>query len=158
MDNGENWELLQKVFSFLLSKTHIISITMSRFFQGSDSDTDSSSSSDEEIYSDQEDEEQSDDDLEMDENDEDESEAEGSGEEDEGAQRRNIFLRGAVSDESDEEEGKRVVRSAKDKRLQEIEATTKLIENGGKINDWVVISNGIRISYPMYTDLQNLKS
>jgi translation initiation factor 3 subunit C len=126
---------------------------MSRFFQGSDSDTDSSSSSDEEIYSDQDDEEQSDDDLGMDDEDEDESEAEGSGEEDQGAQRRNIFLRGAVSDESDEEEGKRVVRSAKDKRLQEIEATTKLIENGGKINDWVVISNGIRIPYPMYTDL-----
>jgi len=126
---------------------------MSRFFQGSDSDTDSSSDEDEEIYSDQEDEEQSDDDLEMDNEDEDESEAEGSGEEDQGAQRRNTFLRGAVSDESDEEEGKRVVRSAKDKRLQEIEATTKLIENGGKINDWVVISNGIRTPYPMYTNL-----
>lgn len=126
---------------------------MSRFFQGSDSDTDSSSSSDEEIYSDQEDEEQFDNDLEMDEDDEDESEAEGSGEEDEGAQKRNTFLRGAVSDESDEEEGKRVVRSAKDKRLQEIEATTKLIENGGKINDWVVISNGMRIPDPMYADL-----
>lgn len=115
---------------------------MSRFFQGSDSDTDSSSSSEGELYSDHEDEEQSDGGLDMEGDDEDESEAEeGSGEEDQGAARR--FLRGAVSDESDEEEGKRIVKSAKDKRLQEIEATSKLIENGGKINDWVVISNGI---------------
>ena len=112
---------------------------MSRFFQGSDSDTDSSSSSDEEIYSEQEDEAHSEGMSEMDSD----SEDEGSGsDEDHGpAATRDRFLRGAQSDESDEDEGKRVVKSAKDKRLQEIEATTKLIENGGKINDWVVISH-----------------
>ena len=117
---------------------------MSRFFQGSDSDTDTSSSSDEDIYSDQEDEEQSEEGSDMG---EDESEQEESSEEEgRGPMRRDYFLRGAQSDESEEEEGKRVVKSAKDKRLQEIEATTKAIENGGKINDWVVISNGTSFS------------
>jgi translation initiation factor 3 subunit C len=120
---------------------------MSRFFQGSDSDTDTSSSSDEEIYSDQEDAEQSEEHSGMSQ-DEDESEEPSSDEgEDRGpAARRDKFLKDALpSDESDEEEAKRVVKSAKDKRLQEIEATSKAIENGGKINDWVVISNGISI-------------
>jgi translation initiation factor 3 subunit C len=113
---------------------------MSRFFQGSDSDTDTSSSSDEEIYSEQEDEEHSEGLSGM----EDDSDSDESGsDEDRGpAAIRDRFLRGAQSDESDEDDGKRVVKSAKDKRLQEIEATTKAIENGGKINDWVVISNG----------------
>jgi len=113
---------------------------MSRFFQGSDSDTETSSTSGEESYSDQEDEEQSEEESEMseEESEEEESEGEGRGL----TQRRDYFLRGAASDESEEEEGKRVVKSAKDKRLQEIEATTKAIENGGKINDWVAISNG----------------
>ena len=118
---------------------------MSRFFQGSDSDTDSSSSSEEEIYSEEEDEERSDAGSQLDEDEEEseEEESEGDGGEGRGATaRRDYFLRGAASDESDEEESKRVVKSAKDKRLQEIEATTKSIENGGKINDWAVISNG----------------
>ena len=119
---------------------------MSRFFQGSDSDEDSSSSSDEEIYS-EEDEEQSDQDFQMEDDDEeDETEGEeGSGDEDRGQDARKAFLRETVSDESDEDEGKRVVKSAKDKRLEEIEATSKAIENGGKINDWTVISNGMSI-------------
>lgn len=111
---------------------------MSRFFQGSDSDSETSSSEESVSFSEQEDEEQSEEGSEM----EDESEEE-SDEEERGAMaRRDYFLRGAQSDESDEEEGRRVVRSAKDKRLQEIETTTKAIENGGKINDWVLISNG----------------
>jgi translation initiation factor 3 subunit C len=112
---------------------------MSRFFQGSDSDSDTSSSEESVSFSEQEDEVQSEGGSEM----EDESEEEESDEEERGAMaRRDYFLRGAQSDESDEEEGRRVVRSAKDKRLQEIETTTKAIENGGKINDWVLISNG----------------
>jgi translation initiation factor 3 subunit C len=121
---------------------------MSRFFQGSDSDEDSSSSSDEEIYS-EEDEEQSDQDFQMEDDDEgDETEEEeGSGDEDRGQDARKAFLRETVSDESDEDEGKRVVKSAKDKRLEEIEATSKAIENGGKINDWTVISNGMSMFF-----------
>jgi translation initiation factor 3 subunit C len=116
---------------------------MSRFFQGSDSDTDSSSSSEEDIYSGQEDDEVQSDGLSGMDDDSDEDEDEASDGEDRGpAARRDYFLRGAASDESDEDEGKRVVKSAKDKRLQEIEATTKAIENGGKINDWTVVANG----------------
>ena len=117
---------------------------MSRFFQGSDSDTESSSSGEDDIYSDQEDEDQLGEGSDMDEDDEDDEDEE-SESEDEGGRTRNYFLKAqkkADSDESDEEEVKRVVKSAKDKRFEEIEATTKAIENGGKINDWVVISNG----------------
>ncbi|CAG8679186.1 24022_t:CDS:10 [Dentiscutata erythropus] len=48
----------------------------------------------------------------------------------------------AASDENDsEDEGKRQVRSAKDKRLEALEACIKAIENAEKINDWVVIQN-----------------
>jgi translation initiation factor 3 subunit C len=55
------------------------------------------------------------------------------------------------SDESDEEGGeedsddevKKIVKSAKDKRLDEMEATGKVMDNGLKINDWVAISNGM---------------
>src|SRR5579859_961475 len=113
---------------------------MSRFFQGSDSDTDSSSSSGDE-FSDQDELQQSDDEPFMSDDDEKASGDEG---EKGPAARRDFFLRGHEErDESDEEEGKRVVKSAKDKRLQEIEATTKAIDNGSKINDWTVISNGI---------------
>ena len=118
---------------------------MSRFFQGSDSDTDSSSSSGDE-FSDQDELQQSDDEPFMSDDDEKASDEEESGDEGEKgpAARRDFFLRGHEErDESDEEEGKRVVKSAKDKRLQEIEATTKAIDNGSKINDWTVISNGI---------------
>ena len=115
---------------------------MSRFFLGSDSDTESSS---EDVLSfDERSEEPSD--MEQDEledESEDESEEESSDDESRGtALRRDYFMKGAASDESDADEGKRVVKSARDKRLQEIEATTKAIENAGKINDWVAISNG----------------
>lgn len=54
------------------------------------------------------------------------------------------------SDESEEEdvdsdgEVKKIVKSAKDKRLDEMEATGKVMDNGLKINDWVAISNGMR--------------
>ena len=125
---------------------------MSRFFQGSDSDTDSSSSSEEEIYSGQEDEVHSDGLSDMD-DDSDDDEDEASDGEDRGpAAKRDYFLRGAASDESDEDEGKRVVKSAKDKRLQEIEATAKAIENGGKINDWTVVANGHSPRYGLFAD------
>ncbi|CAG8582803.1 11061_t:CDS:2, partial [Ambispora gerdemannii] len=47
-----------------------------------------------------------------------------------------------ASDDSSESDGdKRVVKSGKDKRLEELEATIKTLENAQKINDWVVISN-----------------
>jgi translation initiation factor 3 subunit C len=49
-------------------------------------------------------------------------------------------------DEPDEEESdeevKRVVKSARDKRLEDMEATGKAIDNALKINDWIAISTG----------------
>lgn len=49
---------------------------------------------------------------------------------------------GAKSDEeeSEDEDVKRTIKSTKDKRLDEIEATGKAIENALKINDWAVTS------------------
>ncbi|PIA34499.1 hypothetical protein AQUCO_03700046v1 [Aquilegia coerulea] len=48
------------------------------------------------------------------------------------------YLQRNVSD-SDEEEIKRVVRSAKDKRFTEMSTTLDQLKNGTKINDWVSI-------------------
>ena len=51
------------------------------------------------------------------------------------------FLREASDDsESDEEDRVTVVKSAKDKRFDELEAIIRLIENAEKISDWGVIS------------------
>lgn len=47
------------------------------------------------------------------------------------------------SDESDEEGPKVKIKSATEKRLDEMEATGKTIDNALKINDWVAISNGM---------------
>lgn len=45
-------------------------------------------------------------------------------------------------DDESEEETKRVPKSAKDKRLEEMEATGKGMDNALKINDWIAISTG----------------
>jgi Eukaryotic translation initiation factor 3 subunit 8 N-terminus len=50
-------------------------------------------------------------------------------------------------DEDSESEVKKVVKSAKDKRLDEMEATGKVMDNGLKINDWVAISNGMCVTH-----------
>ncbi|KAL9096671.1 MAG: hypothetical protein Q9165_001159 [Trypethelium subeluteriae] len=115
---------------------------MSRFFHGSDSS--SESSEEEELYSGDEEEEKSEEeseeesDEEDDEDDEDESESDEAGAKG-GASR---FMKD-VSDEdsTDEEDKATVVKSAKDKRLEELEGTVRLIENAEKINDWAVISS-----------------
>ena len=120
----------------------------SRFFHGGDSDSESSSSEEEELYSDREaesEEESSEEDEEEEDSDEDSSEDEGHGT---GASR---FLKpsggaGEDSDESEDEDRERVVKSAKDKRFEELEGTIKLIENAEKINDWAVISTGLWIT------------
>ncbi|KAF8472296.1 eukaryotic translation initiation factor 3 subunit 8 N-terminus-domain-containing protein [Gautieria morchelliformis] len=44
-------------------------------------------------------------------------------------------------DSEDEDDVKRIVKSAKDKRLEEMEGTGKAIDNALKINHWVAISN-----------------
>ncbi|EIW82943.1 eukaryotic translation initiation factor 3 subunit 8 [Coniophora puteana RWD-64-598 SS2] len=93
---------------------------MSRFLRtAGDSDSDSDSGSDEE-------------ESEM--SDEDEAKEE--------VKKKSRFMRSdSESEDESDEDVKRVVKSNKDKRLDEIEATGKGIDNGLKINDWVVISN-----------------
>lgn len=113
---------------------------MSRFFHGGLSDSDTSSS-DEDLYSEEE-ESEAEEGSSEESGSEDESQAAEDSEDDEGGSRFLKGGRGVSDDESDEDEGKRVVKSAKDKRFEEIEASIKLIENGQKINDWVVISAG----------------
>lgn len=50
--------------------------------------------------------------------------------------------RTADSDDSDSEDEKKVVKSAKDKRIEEMQAIGKAIDNALKIGDWVATSNG----------------
>ena len=72
-----------------------------------------------------------------------ESEEESMSEDEDKGKKKSRFLRTDRSvDDSDEDEGKRVVKSARDKRLEEMEASGKQMDNALKINDWVAISNG----------------
>jgi len=52
------------------------------------------------------------------------------------------FLATGSDDEDSDEEVKRVVKSAKDKRLEEMESTGNSMNNALKINDWTAISTG----------------
>jgi hypothetical protein len=120
---------------------------MSRFFHG-DSSSESSSSDEEELYSEEEEEEQAgSDEEESDEDGEGESD-EASSDDEEGGKQKGInrFIKGegdSESEESSDEDRAKVVKSAKDKRLEELESTVKAIENGQKINDWGSISTGM---------------
>jgi translation initiation factor 3 subunit C len=120
---------------------------MSRFFHG-DSSSESSSSDEEDLYPEEEEEENV-------ASDEEDSDEEGSGEseeassdDEEGGKQRglNRFIKGGAdseSEESSDEDQVKVIKSAKDKRLEELESTVKAIENGQKINDWGSISTGM---------------
>ena len=111
---------------------------MSRFFHGGDSDSESSSSEEEELYSGEEEEE-----SEEESSAEEESESESSSDDEGGRTGASRFMKDiAESDESEDEDRVTVVKSAKDKRLEELEGTVRLIENAEKINDWAVISSG----------------
>ncbi|GAT25306.1 eukaryotic translation initiation factor 3 subunit EifCc [Aspergillus piperis CBS 112811] len=111
---------------------------MSRFFYGGGSDSESSSSDEEELYSDREEEEQSEEESSEEESEEEES---SSDDEDAGKTGANRFMKNvSESEESEDEERVTIVKSAKDKRLEELENTVKLIENAEKISDWAVIS------------------
>ncbi len=69
---------------------------------------------------------------------------------DEKPRKSSKFLRSDSEDEDSEEEGKAGVRimSAQERRLAEMEATGKAMDNALKINDWVAISNGAHLSFP----------
>jgi len=108
----------------------------SRFFVASDSS--SEESSEEELYSEEERSEEEESEEDSDE-DEDESEDDSSDDDNKGANR---FLKDEDSDDdSDEQEEAKVLKSAKDKRFEELEATVRSIENAEKINDWAVIQD-----------------
>lgn len=111
----------------------------SRFFYGSGSDSDSSSDEEEEVYRSGSDSEESSEE-------ESESGSESGSESEDGQDNRtgaSKFLHDeSDSDESEEEEKVTVVKSAKDKRLEGVESTIRLIDNAEKINDWAVIATG----------------
>ncbi|TVY49895.1 Eukaryotic translation initiation factor 3 subunit C [Lachnellula occidentalis] len=114
---------------------------MSRFFKG-DSSSESSSSDEEELYSEEEEEEAKEESSSEDDDEAEDDDDSSSDDEDGKKTGANAFLKGAgsESDESSDEEGTKVVKSAKDKRIEELEGTVKAIENGQKINDWGSIS------------------
>ncbi|KAI0244335.1 Translation initiation factor 3 subunit c [Massospora cicadina] len=102
---------------------------MSRFFRGeTDSETETSSSSDESLISDHSASET-------------ESEGEGLEGEEEVKRPANAWLVGGPSSESDSEDVKQVVKSAKDKRFEEIDNCNKAIDSATRNNDWVALSN-----------------
>ncbi|KAK3679160.1 Translation initiation factor 3 subunit c [Recurvomyces mirabilis] len=116
---------------------------MSRFFHGDSSSE--SSSDEEELYSGDEAEpkpeaESSSEDSEEDDDDDDDSDSsDEDGAKGTGASR---FLRDESDDSEEEDEDKvTVVKSAKDKRFDELEGIIRLIENAEKISDWGAIND-----------------
>jgi len=129
---------------------------MARFWEkGSDSDSGASQASDEgNDLSDQDFFQPG-----LDENDEDGQEEITSemDESPEDAARRKFMIpryRDNENDDSQEEQAKRVVKGAGNKRWHDVEVASRHIENAMKPNDWVVISNGIPLvpwgSSPQY--------
>jgi translation initiation factor 3 subunit C len=117
---------------------------MSRFFHGGESSSESSSSEEEELYGEEAAEEEESEE-ESSEEDSDASEESSDEEGDKKATGADKFLRNdfeKADSDSESEDGVKVVKSAKDKKLEEIDATIRLIENAEKINDWAVISAG----------------
>ena len=111
---------------------------MSRFFHGSDSSSESSSD-EEELYGDEEQPQAAAaDSSEEEDSDEEEEDDDDSSSSDEGGKTgASRFLREASDEESESDEEKvTVVKSAKDKRFDELEGTIRLIENAEKIGDW----------------------
>ncbi|KXX74645.1 Eukaryotic translation initiation factor 3 subunit C [Madurella mycetomatis] len=117
---------------------------MSRFFRGGDDSSTESSSDEEELYSTEEEEEEKQEE-ESSEEEEEEDEDEESSDDEPGLQKAGIsrFLLDQASSESEESEaeGATKVKSAKDKRFDELEATITTIQNSQKINDWGSIAN-----------------
>ena len=82
-----------------------------------------------------------------DESDEEESDEESEmSEEAQEEKKKSRFLRTEDDDSESDEDVKRVVKSARDKRLEEMEATGKVMDNALRINDWVAISSGASCS------------
>ncbi|KAF9430762.1 Translation initiation factor 3 subunit c [Entomortierella beljakovae] len=104
---------------------------MSRFFRAGESDSDDTESdfSDDVSNSESEDHSDSEDDS-------------GSDSDDQGTGKKvNRFIVGGDSDSDSDDDAVRVVRSAKDKRFEEIELAVTALSNGQKNNDWVKVQN-----------------
>jgi translation initiation factor 3 subunit C len=114
--------------------------TKSRFFGGDSSDSESSSE-EEDLYSDGEAEEGSEQDSDEEEEDDDEA---SSSDSDDGKRGVSKFLKDtAESDaESTDSDTPKIVKSAKNKRLEELEGVIKVIDNAVKISDWSSINTG----------------
>ncbi|KAL2123815.1 hypothetical protein VTJ04DRAFT_180 [Mycothermus thermophilus] len=112
---------------------------MSRFFRGGDDSSTESSSDEEELYTSEEEEEEE---LDQEESSEEES-SEESSDDDAGPKKgvsRFLVDAGSESEESDDDKETKV-KSAKDKRFDELEATITAIQNSQKIGDWGTIAN-----------------
>jgi translation initiation factor 3 subunit C len=119
----------------------------SRFFRGGNDSSSDSSSDEEELTSEEELEEQKkgaqdDSDEESDEESEEEESDEESSDDEGGPKGAMKFLKDESESESEDsdEEKPGIVKSAKDKRLEELDACIKQIENGQKNGDWSLIS------------------
>ncbi|KAF9877385.1 eukaryotic translation initiation factor 3 [Colletotrichum karsti] len=133
---------------------------MSRFFRGGDDSSTDSSSDEEELYSEEEEEEEEQDQEDSDEEEEEDDDDSDDSDDSEGGQKSgaNRFLRDASSESEDSDDEERVkVKSAKDKRIEELESTIKLIENGKKIGDWASISTEFDKLNRQVTKLQDGK-
>ncbi|KAI3613468.1 hypothetical protein CBS9595_004301 [Malassezia furfur] len=117
----------------------------SRFFRAISDSESESSSEEEELLTDDEQPQGKKDQKSSDESDSsDESESDEESDSDAGAQQArkpmSRFMRDADSDSDSEEEVRKVIKSAKDKRLDEFEGVVHTIENAQRIDDWVTIS------------------
>lgn len=125
----------------------------SRFFRAA-SDSESESESEEELMSDSGDEAQDagarrgkDSDDSDEDSDEGNDDDDDDGEENKAAgvaNKASRFLKGADSDSDSEDEVRKVIKSAKDKRADEIEGMAKKIDEAQRINDWIATSKGER--------------
>lgn len=144
----------------------------SRFFRAISDSESESSSEEEELLSDEEEQAQqkpkggkkpADSDDESEESDEESSEEEESNEEsDEGEAQparkpMSRFMRDADSESESEEETPKIIKSAKDKRLDEFEAVVRNIGNAERIEDWVTISKGAWRAPRVCTDPRRLR-
>lgn len=116
---------------------------MSRFFTAGDSSSESGSDEDD-VYSEGEADEKSEEESSSEEEEGSDDDSDSSSDS-EGGGKTGVsqFLKDHdSSDESEDDEKVTIVKSAKDKRFEELEAVMKLIENAVKINDWSSISTG----------------
>lgn len=130
----------------IFSLTNIVPANMSsRFFHGGDSDSDSSSSEEEELY--EREVVASEDESEAEESEDEDDDDDSSSDDDIKGTGASRFLKptsgGDDSDDSDSDEGERTVKSAKDKRFEELQGTISKIENAQKNQDWSIISAGV---------------